>query len=285
MAATNGYTPEQASPTSTSPTARSTTGCGASTRSSATRSRCTRRGSNPGFYPPDELIAAQTSRNREAVLTLLEYADCLVPGRSARRPSTAAPAAAPTVYFDNFEAATGWTVNANGTDTATTGRGSAVTRPRPQQRDQAARHDGERDERPRDRRTGRRVGRRRSTSTAASPRSRSRADRAAGGGTLHALVLAVPGPRVELEQRGLPARGLVRRRTATLTVFSACRRGHEPQRRLGRRRRATLNAVRAARPSGSSSRPPTRRPPASSRPASTTCGSREGASRRCFLAR
>jgi len=32
--------------------------------------------SNPGFYPPDEVIAAQTSRNREAVLRLLEYSDC-----------------------------------------------------------------------------------------------------------------------------------------------------------------------------------------------------------------
>jgi hypothetical protein len=32
--------------------------------------------SNPGFYPPDEVIPAQTSRNREAVLQLLEHADC-----------------------------------------------------------------------------------------------------------------------------------------------------------------------------------------------------------------
>ena len=62
--------------TSTSPTARSTTGCGAPRASSPTRSRCTRRRSNPGFYPPDEVIAAQTSRNREAVLRLLEIADC-----------------------------------------------------------------------------------------------------------------------------------------------------------------------------------------------------------------
>ena len=32
--------------------------------------------SPPGFYPGDEVIAAQTSRNREAVLQLLEIADC-----------------------------------------------------------------------------------------------------------------------------------------------------------------------------------------------------------------
>ena len=29
-----------------------------------------------GFYPPDEVIPAQTSRNKEAVLQLLERADC-----------------------------------------------------------------------------------------------------------------------------------------------------------------------------------------------------------------
>jgi len=32
--------------------------------------------SSPGFYPPDEAIPAQTSRNRAAVLILAEYADC-----------------------------------------------------------------------------------------------------------------------------------------------------------------------------------------------------------------
>ncbi len=32
--------------------------------------------SGGGFYPPDEVIPAQTSRNREAVLLLSEYADC-----------------------------------------------------------------------------------------------------------------------------------------------------------------------------------------------------------------
>jgi carboxypeptidase T len=31
---------------------------------------------NPGFYPPDEAIAPETSRNREAVLRLIEIADC-----------------------------------------------------------------------------------------------------------------------------------------------------------------------------------------------------------------
>ncbi|GAB4049990.1 hypothetical protein GCM10028775_20430 [Catellatospora paridis] len=34
------------------------------------------KSSSPGFYPPDEVIAAQTSRNKTAVLILSEYADC-----------------------------------------------------------------------------------------------------------------------------------------------------------------------------------------------------------------
>ena len=34
------------------------------------------RTSSPGFYPPDEAIVTQTTRNREAVLRLLETADC-----------------------------------------------------------------------------------------------------------------------------------------------------------------------------------------------------------------
>jgi len=39
-----------------------------------------------GFYPPDEVIPAQTARNREAVLTLSEYADC--PYRAISKQST-----------------------------------------------------------------------------------------------------------------------------------------------------------------------------------------------------
>jgi hypothetical protein len=32
--------------------------------------------SDGGFYPPDEVIPAQTARNREASLQIAEYADC-----------------------------------------------------------------------------------------------------------------------------------------------------------------------------------------------------------------
>ena len=33
-------------------------------------------GSGGGFYPPDEVIARETTRNRAAVLLLLDYSDC-----------------------------------------------------------------------------------------------------------------------------------------------------------------------------------------------------------------
>jgi carboxypeptidase T len=66
-----------------------------------------------GFYPPDDVIATQTSRNQEAVLWLLEQADC--PYRSAGLPADCGP------LYDDFEAGRGWTVNASGADTATGG--------------------------------------------------------------------------------------------------------------------------------------------------------------------
>ncbi|MEV0588299.1 M14 family zinc carboxypeptidase [Nonomuraea sp. NPDC050310] len=70
-----------------------------------------------GFYPPDEQIVPQTTRNREAVLRFLEYSDCVyrIIGKEAQycggTPGT-------TIYSDTFETATGWTVVPG---TATTG--------------------------------------------------------------------------------------------------------------------------------------------------------------------
>jgi hypothetical protein len=72
-----------------------------------------------GFYPPDEVIAAQTARNRAASLMLAEYADC--PYRIVGLEGTYCGTAGTTVYQDTFETATGWTTNPGGTDTATTG--------------------------------------------------------------------------------------------------------------------------------------------------------------------
>jgi hypothetical protein len=77
-------------------------------------------GAGGGFYPPDEQIVPQTTRLRETVLMFSEYADCVyrIIGKQAQY--CGAPPGT-TVYSDTFETATGWTVNPNGTDTATTG--------------------------------------------------------------------------------------------------------------------------------------------------------------------
>ncbi len=76
-------------------------------------------GSGGGFYPPDEQIVTQTTRNREAVLMFSEYADCVY--RIIGLQGTYCGAPGTTVYSDNFETATGWTTNPNGTDSATAG--------------------------------------------------------------------------------------------------------------------------------------------------------------------
>jgi hypothetical protein len=67
-------------------------------------------------YPDDALIASETGRNREAVLSLIERADCPlgVLGPAMRIARCGA-------FDDDLEVARGWTVNADGTDTATAG--------------------------------------------------------------------------------------------------------------------------------------------------------------------
>ena len=76
--------------------------------------------SSPGFYPPDEVIGRETSRNREASLMLLEDADC--PYRHIGKEGTYCGMQTTTLFSDDFEASRGWTANASGTDTATSGR-------------------------------------------------------------------------------------------------------------------------------------------------------------------
>ena len=73
-----------------------------------------------GFYPPDDIIDAQTARNDEAVLYFLEQADC--PYRAAGLGDTHCGP-----LNDDFETGRGWQVNAVGTDTATSGRWERAT--------------------------------------------------------------------------------------------------------------------------------------------------------------
>jgi hypothetical protein len=73
MAATNGYTPQQASDLYI---ADGTLPAWGVHRIFAFTFEMYPRSSSPGFYPPDEVIARETSRNRAAVLYLLGLADC-----------------------------------------------------------------------------------------------------------------------------------------------------------------------------------------------------------------
>jgi carboxypeptidase T len=70
-------------------------------------------GSGGGFYPPDEVIPAQTSRNKEAVLQLLERADCPYEaiGKEQQYCGVTTP---PGKYFENatdFQIADNSTIN------------------------------------------------------------------------------------------------------------------------------------------------------------------------------
>ena len=118
------------------------------------------------------------------MLLFSEHADCVykVIGKQAQY---CGGGGGTTVYSDTFETATGWTANPSGTDTATTGaweRGD----PAGDQlvRRQAARHHGQRHQRPGDRAPGRRRARVTSTSTAARPAIRSPAITLPATGTL-----------------------------------------------------------------------------------------------------
>ena len=117
MAATNGYVPEQSSDLYIADGTINDWLWGAHRIANYTFEMYPRT-SNPGFYPPDEVITEQTTRNREAVLMLAETADCVyrVIGRTCGGPAPV------TLFADDFEANRGWTPNADGTDTATAGR-------------------------------------------------------------------------------------------------------------------------------------------------------------------
>jgi carboxypeptidase T len=115
MAATNGYTPEQASDLYIADGTIDDWAWGTYKIASYTFEMYPRT-SNPGFYPPDEVISREVTRNRAAVLMLEDYADCLyrVIGQTCGAPQT-------TLFSDDFETDKGWTTPGTA-DTATTGR-------------------------------------------------------------------------------------------------------------------------------------------------------------------
>ena len=119
MAATNGYTPQQASDLYITDGSIGDWMWGAQRIFSYTFEMFP-EGSPPGFYPDDASIAAETARNTEAVLLMLDYADC--PYRVIGQPCGDPGNPPTTVYADTFETATGWATNASGTDTATAGQ-------------------------------------------------------------------------------------------------------------------------------------------------------------------
>ena len=177
-----------------------------------------------------------------------------------------------TVFFDNFETGLGWTTNPNGTDTATTGQwvrgdpagtSSGITL-----------------------QLGTTVSGVNDLVTGAAAGTGAGSFDVDGGvtsilspaialpasGTLNADVLVVPRPPQQLAERGLlPRLGGDRHHDGRVP---AARCGHQPCRRLGDGHSEYVRAS-PGRRSGSASRRPTPRPPASSRPASTTYGSHE----------
>ncbi|MFJ6381305.1 M14 family metallopeptidase [Kitasatospora sp. NPDC092039] len=77
MAATNGYTPEQSSDLYITDGAIDDWLWGAQRIFAYTFEMYPGPTGSGGFYPPDEVIGRETSRNREAVLKLVETADCV----------------------------------------------------------------------------------------------------------------------------------------------------------------------------------------------------------------
>src|SRR3954447_10917890 len=110
MAGTNGYTPEQASDLYIADGTIDDWLWG-NYKTFAYTFEMYPTSSNPGFYPPDEVISREVTRNREAVLRLMELADC--PYRSIGKESQYCGVPSTTVYSDDFEAARGWTVSGN----------------------------------------------------------------------------------------------------------------------------------------------------------------------------
>ena len=110
MAATNGYRPEQASDLYI------TSGTTRDYEYGMYRIFAYTFEMSVVDYPDDSLIPAETGRNKEAVLYLIERAGCPlgILGATVRTARCGA-------FDDDLEVARGWRINADGTDTATVG--------------------------------------------------------------------------------------------------------------------------------------------------------------------
>ncbi|MBB4912594.1 M14 family metallopeptidase [Actinophytocola algeriensis] len=105
MASTNGYTPEQASDLYITDGSIDDWLWGVHKIYGYTFEMYPSSGGINGFYPPDEVISRETSRNRNAVLTLLDYSDCPPRIIGATCDGSEPPPAGPT-----FENATNVTI-------------------------------------------------------------------------------------------------------------------------------------------------------------------------------
>ena len=99
MASTNGYTPEQASDLYITDGSIDDWMWGSQRIWSYTFEMYPTSSFGGGFYPPDEVIGRETSRNREAVLIMLEYSDC--PKRILGLTCDGSPPPPPDRYFEN----------------------------------------------------------------------------------------------------------------------------------------------------------------------------------------
>jgi murein tripeptide amidase MpaA len=72
----------------------------------------------PDHYSPDEIIARETKRNREALLYTLRVAGCPYGAIDRQQANCGA-------FFDDFEGPKGWTVDPDATDTSVGGRWQA----------------------------------------------------------------------------------------------------------------------------------------------------------------
>ncbi|GAB2690599.1 M14 family zinc carboxypeptidase [Thalassiella azotivora] len=127
MASSNGYTPEQASDLYVTDGGVNDWMWGQEGIFSYTFEMYPRGSSGGGFYPPASVIGRETARNREAVLRLMEAADCVyeVIGKQDQYcggDGGGGGGTETTLFADDFETDRGWQVNASGTDTATAGQ-------------------------------------------------------------------------------------------------------------------------------------------------------------------